>query len=285
MRFPKSFAASAVFALASVAVLGADHITLIGSDTMVKLGQHWAESFMKSHAGAVMQVSGGGSSSGIAALLNGSTNICQASRAMDSTEIRLAEERSIKPIRITVALDGIAVYVNKNNHVDSLSLSQLKNIYRGVFTNWNQAGGPDHRIILYSRENSSGTYTFFKEHVLNREDFAPETEDLAGTSAVIHAILNDPYGIGFGGVAYHEGVKCVALKNYDSSVAVVPTAQTIADRTYPLARELYWYVSGAPTNELKSFIDWVLSAEGQKMAEQNGFVRLPAGAAGNGGVK
>jgi phosphate transport system substrate-binding protein len=285
MKLIKYTVASAALMVVSAAALGADHITMIGSDTMVKLGQRWAEAYMQSHPETVIQVTGGGSSSGIAALLNGSTNICQASREMSADEQRSAESRGIKPFRLTVALDGIAVYLNEENPIRNLSLLQLKNIYTGVVTDWSQVGGPQHRIILYSRENSSGTYTYFKAHVLDGEDFAPETEDLAGTSAVIHAVLNDPYGIGFGGFAYHEGVACAALELNDSTEAITPTAETVSNETYPLARGLYWYLSGAPSGKLKELVDWVLSDEGQMIAEQNGYVAVAEPAAGSTIVK
>jgi phosphate transport system substrate-binding protein len=152
-------------------ITAGSNITIKGSDTLVRLGQRWAEEYMKKHKGIVIQVSGGGSGTGIAALLNGTTDICQASRDMKKKEYKLAEEKGIKPYRVSVALDGIAVYLHTDNPVRELSLAQLKGVYTGSITNWKEVGGPDHRIILYGRENNSGTYAFFKEHVLDKEDY------------------------------------------------------------------------------------------------------------------
>ncbi len=247
---------------------------MIGSDTAVRQGQRWAEEYMKTHAGTVIQVSGGGSSAGIAALLNGTTDICQASREMSTQEIQLAEQEGIKPYRVTVALDGIAVYLHKNNPVAALSLSQLKDIYTGTVTNWKALGGEDHQIILYGRENSSGTYAFFRQKVLGGEDFAPEVEDLAGTSAVIHSVANDPYGIGYGGIAWHAGIKHAAIRLLDTSNAVSPNAETVTSGNYPISRQLFWYFNGAPTGDARDFTNWVLSPQGQKMAEESGFIPL-----------
>ncbi len=253
----------------------AGHVTMIGSDTAVRQGQRWAEEYMKHHSGTVIQVSGGGSSAGIAALINGTTDICQSSREMSAEEVRLAEQKGIEPYRVTVALDGIAIYLHKDNPVAALSLGQLKDIYTRTITNWRAVGGEDHQIILYGRENSSGTYAFFRQRVLVGEDFAPEVEDLAGTSAVIHAVANDPYGIGYGGIAWHAGIKHAAIRFQDNSEAVSPNAKTVTDGIYPISRQLYWYFNGAPTGETKEFTNWVLSPKGQEMAEKSGFIPLP----------
>jgi len=165
-----------VLALAASATAGT--ITLKGSDTMVRLGQRWAEEYMKLHQDVTVQVSGGGSGTGIAALLNGGTDICQASRDMKPQEHADAEARKIMPYRVSMALDGIAIFVNDANPVKELSLQQLRDIYTGSITNWKEVGGPAHVIVLYGRENSSGTYGFFKEHVLKNEDFAEATQTL-----------------------------------------------------------------------------------------------------------
>ena len=251
------------------------NITIKGSDTLVRLGQRWAEEYMKKNEGVVIQVSGGGSGTGIAALLNGTTDICEASRDMKEKEYQLAQEKGIEPYRVSVALDGIAVYLNTENPVAELSLAQLKGIYTGAVTNWKEVGGEDHLIILYGRENNSGTYAFFKEHVLDKEDYADVTQTLPGTAAVVNAVSKDKYGIGYGGIAWAKGVKYAAVKINDTTAAVEPNTQTVSNGTYPISRELFWFFNGTPAGEIKSFLNWVLTPEAQKLAEDMGYIPLP----------
>jgi phosphate transport system substrate-binding protein len=245
-----------------------------GSDTLVRLGQRWAEEYMKAHPGQVLQVSGGGSGTGIAALLNGSTDICQSSRPMKSDEYKKAEARGVKPFEVAVALDGIAIFVHKDNPVKEVSLARLKQIYTGKLTNWADLGGANQRIILYSRENNSGTYAFFKEHVMDGRDFAPETQNLPGTASVVNAISKDPWGIGYGGIAWETNVRHVPVKKNDSTAAVEPSNASITDGSYPIARDLFWYFNGQPTGPLKDLLNWVLSPGGQKIAVEAEYVPL-----------
>jgi len=256
-------------------ITAGSNITIKGSDTLVRLGQRWAEEYMKKHEGVVIQVSGGGSGTGIAALLNGTTDICEASRDMKEKEYKLAKEKGIKPYRVSVALDGIAVYLHADNPVRELSLAQLKGVYTGSITNWKEVGGPDHRIILYGRENNSGTYAFFKEHVLDKEDYADATQTLPGTAAVVNAVSKDKYGIGYGGIAWAKGVKYASVKRDDTTAAVEPNVETVSSGSYPISRELYWFFNGAPEGEIKALVNWVLSVEGQKLAEKMGYIPLP----------
>ncbi|NOY88164.1 MAG: PstS family phosphate ABC transporter substrate-binding protein [FCB group bacterium] len=256
-------------------VISGSSITVKGSDTLVRLGQRWAEAYMKKNPGVTVQVSGGGSGTGIAALINGTTDICEASRDMKPKEYKMAEKRGIKPYRISVALDGIAVYLNKNNPVTVLSLAQLKGIYTGSVTNWKEVGGEDHQIILYGRENNSGTYAFFKEHVLKKEDYADRTQTLPGTAAVVNAVEHDKYGIGYGGIAWATGVKDAKVKKDDNSPAVAPSLTTVSNGTYPISRELYWFFNGKPTGDLKKIVNWALSEEGQNIAKEVDYVPLP----------
>ena len=265
--------------LAAVSVIAAmsiasSTITIKGSDTLVRLGQRWAEEYMKKNPGVVIQVSGGGSGTGIAALLNGATDICEASRDMKKKEYRLAERKGITPYRISVALDGIAVFLNEHNPVSELTLAQLKGIYTGAITNWKEVGGNDSRIILYGRENNSGTYVFFKEHVLNKEDYSDMTQTLPGTAAVVNAVSKDKNGIGYGGLAWGKGVKFLAVKKNDTAKAVMPSMRTVSNGIYPISRELYWFFNGKPTGEIKKLANWALSEEGQKLAESIGYVPL-----------
>jgi phosphate transport system substrate-binding protein len=184
-------------------------------------------------------------------------------------------EKGVKPTRVSVALDGIAVFLNKTNPVKELSLDQLKRIYTGKLTNWKEVGGNDATIILYSRENNSGTYTFFKEHVMKGMDYAPQAQNLPGTASVVNAVSKDANGIGYGGIAWETNVKAAAIKKTDSSASVEPTLATVTDGTYPISRELYWFFNGTPSGQLKELLNWALSPEGQKIAEQSDYIPLP----------
>lgn len=249
-------------------------ITIKGSDTLVRLGQRWAEEYMKANPDVVIQVSGGGSGTGIAALLNGSTDICEASRDMKEKEYKLAEQKGLKPYRVSVALDGIAVFLHEKNPINELTFDQLKDIYTGVTTNWKELGGPDERIIVYGRENNSGTYAFFKEHVLDKEDFTPYTQTLPGTAAVVNAVSKDENGIGYGGIAWATGVKYAAVAKEADGEYILPTAESVSNGTYPISRDLYWFFNGKPDGELKKLVNWALSPEGQKVAEEIDYIPL-----------
>ncbi|RKX27645.1 MAG: phosphate ABC transporter substrate-binding protein [Candidatus Zixiibacteriota bacterium] len=255
-------------------VMAGTTITIKGSDTLVRLGQRWSEEYMKHNPDIVIQISGGGSGTGIAALLNGTTDICEASRDMKEKEYKLAEQKGIIPYRVSVALDGIAVFLHNSNPVTNLTLAQLKGIYTGAITNWNEVGGPDARIILYGRENNSGTYAFFKKQVLNKEDYSDYTQTLPGTAAVVNAVSKDKNGIGYGGLAWATGVKFAEVKTNDTAMAVLPNVETVSNGSYPISRELYWFFNGKPTGELKKLVNWALSEEGQKIAEEIDYVPL-----------
>jgi phosphate transport system substrate-binding protein len=253
-------------------------LTLKGSDTMVILGQRWAEAYMKANPGLSIQVTGGGSGTGIAALINGTTDICEASRPMkDKEKAETLAKRSAPAVETKVALDALAVYVNEKSPVKEVSIPALRKVYLGETKSWKEIGGPDHAIVLYGRENNSGTYGYFKEHVLENKDFAPAVQTLAGTSAVVNAVKGDPYGIGYGGIAYLEGIRAVGVKKDDSASAVSPSLETAQSGTYPIARYLYFYTAGEPTGLAKRFVDWVKSPEGQKIIEQVGYYPLPKG--------
>lgn len=250
-------------------------VTIKGSDTMVILGQRWAETYMKEHPDKRIQVTGGGSGTGIAALINGGTDICEASRPMKDKEKAMVRTRHGKDVVETpVALDGVAIYVPESSPIKSISMAQLKSIYTGTITNWRDVGGKDQRIVAYSRENNSGTYVFFKEHVLNNEDFARDVQTLPGTAAVVNAVSKDPASLGYGGIAYASGIRPLAVKPDDASEAVKPSLETVEAGTYPLSRHLYFYTVGPSTGETKAFIDWVLSPEGQKICEAVGYYPL-----------
>ena len=255
----------------------AKSITIKGSDTMVILGQRWAETYMGLHPNMCIQVTGGGSGTGIAALINGGTDICEASRPMKDKEKEQVRQRHGKDVdvkEIPVAMDGVAIYVNDASPIKELSPAQLKAIYTGKLTNWRDVGGKDERIVPYSRENNSGTYVFFKEHVLNNEDFAREVQTLPGTAAVVNAVSKDPASIGYGGIAYAQGIRAVPIKRDDASAAVHPSLETVQSGQYPLSRNLFFYTIGEPTGDVKAFVDWVLGPEGQKICEMVGYYSL-----------
>lgn len=255
-------------------LMAGNTVTIKGSDTLVRLGQRWAEEYMKEFPGTVIQVSGGGSGTGIAALLNGTTDICEASRDMKEKEYSKAKELGINTYRISVALDGIAVFLNTENPVKNLTFAQLKGIYTGSITNWKEVGGNDARIILYGRENNSGTYAFFKEHVLKGEDYSDYTQTLPGTAAVVNAVSKDVGGIGYGGIAWAKGVKFAAVSKEDKGKFVLPSPESVSDGIYPISRDLYWFFNGRPTGEMKKFANWALSEKGQKIAAEIDYVPL-----------
>src|SRR3954469_422543 len=256
-------------AVVSPGVALASSITVKGSDTMVVLGQRWAEEYMKAHKGTTVQIQGGGSGTGISALINGTTDICEASRAMKDAEKKQVEEKSTKPVtEVVVAKDGLSVYVNATNGVKELSMPQLKGIFTGKLTNWKDVGGADSKIIVYSRENSSGTYVFFKEHVLENADYTPRAQTLPGTAAVVNAVVKDKNAIGYGGAAYAKGLKILKVKKDDKATPIEPTAATVKDGSYPLSRPLFFYTRHDVPAEGKAFIDWVLSAAGQAVVEK-----------------
>ena len=266
---------SMMLVLVAGMVAANSNITIKGSDTLVRLGQRWAEEYMKHNEGVVIQVSGGGSGTGIAALLNGATDVCEASRDMKKKEYDLAKEKGIEAVRYSVSLDGIAVFLNEENPVTELSFAQLKGIYTGAITNWKEVGGTDAHIILYGRENNSGTYAFFKEHVLDKEDYSEYTQTLPGTAAVVNAVSKDKNGIGYGGIAWAKGVKYAAVRKGDEDPAVLPSTESVSNGTYPISRDLYWFFNGTPTGELKKLLNWALSEEGQKVAAEMDYVPLP----------
>ncbi len=261
----------ALAALVAPALATAGTVTVKGSDTMVILAQRWAEDYMKKNPSKKVQVTGGGSGTGIAALQNGTTEIANASRAMkDDEKAKVRDRYSVLPTEIPVAKDGVALYVNEANPVSQLTIEQLKGIYLGDVTSWKQVGGPDAPIVLYSRENSSGTYVFFKENVLGNDDFAPSAQTLPGTAAVVNAVAKEKHGIGYGGSAYAKGVKEVKIVGKDGQ-AWLPNAENVKSGKYPLSRALFMYTRGKPAGDAKEFIDFCLSPAGQAIVTQVGY--------------
>lgn len=270
---------SLLAALAAVIALpaAAGQITVKGSDTMVILAQKWAEVYMAKQPGTKVQVTGGGSGTGVAALLNRGTDIANSSRKMKPAEVaecvRMFKRR---PNEHKVALDGITIYVHESNPLKDLSLDQLRDIFTGKIRNWKEVGGPDARIAIYSRENSSGTYEFFKEHVLMGRDFTSRAQTMPGTAAVLEAVAKDKNGIGYGGAAYGKGAKHIAVRRTPSSDPIEPTAETVVKGTYPIWRFLYVYVSpDLDKGEVAEYITWMRSDDGQKVVKDIGYFPLP----------
>ncbi|WP_164002713.1 phosphate ABC transporter substrate-binding protein [Pyxidicoccus caerfyrddinensis] len=248
-------------------------LTVKGSDTMVILGQQWAEAFMKARPDLRVQVTGGGSGTGLAALLNGTTEVAMSSRPIKPAEAQQVKARhGVEAKGTAVARDGVTFYVHESNPVRALSIDQLQAIYLGDLKNWKEVGGPDARIAVYSRENSSGTYVFVKDEVLKGQDFTSEALTLPGTAAVVNAISKEKYGIGFGGAAYGKGIRELAVKVGNDEVA--PTEANIQSGRYPLSRDLFFYTRGEPSGRAKTFIDFTLSPEGQAIVTKVGYFPL-----------
>jgi len=268
----------AVLAAGLAASAQAGNITVKGSDTLVILAQKWAEVYMGLHSDVKIQVAGGGSGVGFAALQNQTTDLCDASRKAKPAEIEnCIKAFGARPTEYKVALDGLSVYVNPDNAVKELSIDQISGIFTGKTTNWKQVGGADAPITVYSRENSSGTYEFFKGHILNGQDFAASAQTMPGTAAIVQAVLKDKNGIGYGGAAYGGGSKLLAVKKDDASPAIDPTEQTVEDGTYPIWRYLYIYVNPAlDKGDVAAYLNWIRSDDGQKYVKDVGYYPLPA---------
>lgn len=272
----KKYLAIITAAVAAITVIAfrpaQEIITVKGSDTMVILAQRWAEVYMNKNSNVTIQVTGGGSGTGISALINGTTDICNSSRPMKQSEKdKLKQRYNTLGVEIKVARDGISLYVNQANPVKELSLQQIKDIYTGKITNWKEVGGNDAKIILYGRENNSGTYVYFKDFVLGGKDYAVTMQSMPGTASVVNAVAKDANGIGYGGAAYGKGIRFLAVKKDASSTAYEPTLENIKAGHYAVTRYLYMYTRSKPSGAVKSFIDWILSEEGQQIVAKVGY--------------
>jgi len=254
----------------------AGNITVKGSDTLVILAQKWAEVYMGQHADIKIQVSGGGSGTGFAALQNQTTDLCDASRKIKAAELqKCIVAFNARPTEYKVALDGLSVYVNPENPVKELAVDQIGDIFTGKITNWKQVGGPDAPITVYSRENSSGTYEFFKEHVLKGKDFVASAQTMPGTAAIVQAVVKDKNSIGYGGAAYGGTCKLLAIKKTDDSPAMAPTEENVVNGTYPIWRYLYVYVNPAQDKgEIAAYLKWIRSDDGQQYVKEIGYYPL-----------
>jgi len=249
-------------------------ITIQGSTTVLPIAQRAAEVFMAKHPEVSISVRGGGSGNGIAALVDKAVQIATASRFIKFDEVKKAVANGVYPVPHRVALDGIAVIVNPQNPVDKLTVGQLKKIFAGEITNWKQVGGRDLKIVVVSRDSSSGTFETFQELVLQGARVAASALLQASNGAVADVVTRTPGAVGYVGLGYLSGkVKALRIGTTDKAY-VDPSVATVQAGQYPLARALYMFTDGWPTGDEARFIDFVLSAEGQRIAQEEGFVPL-----------
>src|SRR5712675_3702674 len=271
----KNFGKIAMLAaiVATIVPAHAGGITVKGSDTLVILAQKWAEVYMGSHPDVKIQVTGGGSGIGFAALQNNTTDIADASRPIKPAERAACIKTFGKsPREYKVALDGLSVYVNSDNPINELSLEQLEKIFTGKARNWKEFGGNDSAITVYSRENSSGTYEFFKEHILKGQDFVSSAQTMPGTAALLQNVSRDKFGIGYGGAGYGRGAKALKIKKTADSPAIEPTEENVVSGKYPIWRYLYNYMNPEKDKgEIAAYLNWIRSEEGQKIVKEVGY--------------
>jgi phosphate transport system substrate-binding protein len=254
----------------------AGSLTIKGSDTMVHLGTAWAEAYMAAHPEAEISVTGGGSGTGVAAMINGTTDLCMSSRDVKPQEKEQARSRGIEFREFVVARDGIAVVVHPQNQVNELTMDQLRQIFNGTLENWKQVGGPDQGIQALSRESNSGTYVFFNEHVLMKDDFGRAIRLMPSSAAIVQSVSQDPWSIGYVGLGYAGGgeTKLVGVMAEAGQPAVLPSLETVQGGNYSIARALYLYTNGEPEGLAKAFVDFVLAEEGQRIVQETGYIPL-----------
>ena len=265
--------------LAATSVSAGTVIQNKGSDTLVNVAQNWAEAYQKVAPDVSVAVSGGGSGTGFAALINGTVDIANASRKIKRIEYNMAVKNGHEPVEYIVGYDALAVYVHKDNPVKAMSLAQLAGVYgeNGKIDRWDQLGAkvpgcPSQEIIRISRQNNSGTYAYFREAIMDREDYKAGSRDMQGSKDVIDLIEKTPCAIGYSGLAYDtNNVRMLCVSAKDGEACVAPSEGTASDKTYPIARPLFMYTNGKPTGEVKKYIDWILSDEGQCIIKSKGY--------------
>jgi phosphate transport system substrate-binding protein len=250
-----------------------------GSDTLVNVAQAWAEAYPEVNPEVAVAVSGGGSGTGIAAMINGTVDIANASRKMKEKEIKLAKEHGQSPIEHVVGYDALAVFIHKNNPVKSMTLAQLKDIYgrKPKVTKWSDMGitvpGCKDEIVVVSRQNNSGTYAYFKETVLGKKGkYRQGTLDMHGSKDVADLVEKTPCAIGYSGLAYAtDHLKMVCISSDGADACVSPSVKTASDRSYPIARPLFMYTNGEPEGAIKDYMDWIKSDAGQCILREKGY--------------
>ncbi len=252
-----------------------------GSDTMVNLALGWAEQYQTRNPGVSISVSGGGSGTGIASLINGTTDIANASRKMKAEEYDLAVKNGEEPVEFVVARDAIAIIINPSNPIDKLSLQQISDIFSGKYNNWSELGGEDRPIVRVSRETNSGTHVYFLEQVLrlgNPDDktlFSPDTLLLPSSQGITSEVRGNPNAIGYDGLGYViPEVKVVSVSKDAGEPYIYPSIDSVTEGTYPIARDLYIYSPGEPDAEIQTYLDWIMSQEGQLIVKDSGFVPI-----------
>ncbi|MDR3196036.1 MAG: phosphate ABC transporter substrate-binding protein [Endomicrobium sp.] len=258
-----------------------DPIQIKGSDTIVNLIQAWSENFVEQHPTYNVSVTGGGSGTGFASLINKTCDIAMSSREIEGKEKSLAEKNNVKPVEFKVGLDGLAVLVNKNNPVDKLTIPQLRDIFMAKITNWKEVGGKDLKIVILSRESNSGTHMFFKELVLRNNDknakdeFSVHSLMMSSSQAIYDEVLQNPNALGYVGMGFvNDGVKALSVAVDDKSKRIYPNAENVLNGSYPISRPLYLYTNGESSGVIKMFIDYALSEEGQKIVLETDFVPI-----------
>ncbi|OGX14848.1 MAG: hypothetical protein A2166_06080 [Omnitrophica WOR_2 bacterium RBG_13_41_10] len=254
-------------------------IQVKGSDTMVNLGQAWAEKYMEVNPAEFVAITGGGSGTGLSSLISGTCDIAMSSRNIKDKEIALAKQKGIEPYEIKVALDGLAVVVNPRNPVSRLTLNQLAQIFTGKITNWKDLGGEDKKIVLLSREVNSGTHVYFKEHVLRKndpnsnEEFVARALMLSSSQAIADEVAGNPLAIGYYGMGYIcMKQKALSIAKDEKSEYVNPVIENVVSGKYPISRPLFLYTNGQPKDLVKKFVDFALSKEGQEIVLKTDFV-------------
>ncbi|MFA5271502.1 MAG: phosphate ABC transporter substrate-binding protein [Candidatus Omnitrophota bacterium] len=270
-----------LFATSVFAAKDKNSIQIKGSDTMVNLGQAWAEKYMEKNTAEFVAVTGGGSGTGLSSLISGTCDIAMSSRNIKEKEISLAQKKGINPYEIKVALDGLAVVVNPKNPVSKLTIDQLAQIFTGKVTNWKELGGQDMKIVILSREVNSGTHVYFKEHVLRRNDpnakdeFAPSALMLSSSQAIADEVAGNSAAIGYYGMGYISvKQKPVMIAKNDKSVYEAPSIENVINGKYPISRPLFLYTNGEPEGLTKKFVDFCLSKEGQDIVLKTDFVPI-----------
>jgi phosphate transport system substrate-binding protein len=250
-----------------------------GSDTIVNLALAWAEAYQNENNKVRISVTGGGSGTGLAALINGTVDIANASRRIKPEERETAESNGIVPTEFVIARDAIAIIVNIENPVDTLTIDQLSDIYSGKIVNWLEVGGEDRPIVRLSRETNSGTHVYFLENVLrkgNKEDktlFSMDTLLLPSSEGISAEIRQNPNAIGYDGLGYvTEDLKVIAVAEDATSDYILPSADTVNQLLYPIARDLYMYTAGDPAGEVLEYLEWILGADAQEIVTELGFV-------------
>ncbi|HEY2980545.1 MAG TPA: phosphate ABC transporter substrate-binding protein [Anaerolineales bacterium] len=250
-----------------------------GSDTIVNLALAWAERYQAEHPEVRISVTGGGSGTGIAALINGTVDMANSSRKIKEEEIAEAQSKGIDPVEFIIARDAIAVFVYPDNPVDQLTLQQISDIYSGKIRNWLEVGGEDRPIVRLSRETNSGTHVYFLETVLrlgqkdNKTLFSMDTLLLPSSEGIIAEVRQNPNAIGYDGLGYvPDDLKTIAIAKEAGGPYVLPSIETVNDRSYAIARDLYMYTNGQPTGAVQDYLDWILSDEAQAIVAELGFV-------------